>query len=167
MLRRAGWMYLPALLMLPLFACDKSKQAATEPPSPTTAPPVWEEPIPAGWTEIKDKPVNVKVDWVRTNKGQQNILEFHLTEEHGYAVDGVNLEFWYRFKSEKGDEWVDDAKRVGFFVRERLMPKQTLVASTVLLPIEFKHIGPDLAASTRDNWGVECVGHLRAMEPGP
>jgi hypothetical protein len=165
MFRTAGITILVITSVLLSGACEKSGASVQPTPSPVINTPIWEKEAPAGWQEITDKPVNVQVDWERVQKGSQSLLQFHLTEEHGYMVDGISLEFWYRFKDEKTGAWVDDPKKIGFFVPNRLEPKKTLVASTPLLDIEFKHLGADLGASKKENWGVKYVANMRAMEP--
>ena len=126
--------------------------------------PIWNQPIPAGTELLPDGTGKVNVTARRRTNGQQNLIEFEISEEHGYMVDGINLEFWYRFKDKDTGEWVDDTKMIGFFVKDRLPFNETLVPSTALLPIEFKHLGADLAASTAENWGVRVVDYHRAMK---
>jgi hypothetical protein len=145
-------------------ACEKSDAPMQPTPSPKINTPIWEQPIPEGMTLLpEDAPVKLRIKWERVNRGSQARIEFHITEESGYMVDGVELIFWYRSKNDAG-EWVEDGRPVNFFVPDRLMPGETVVTSTPLLHAEFVHLNTDLAATTTENWLAEIVGYRRAME---
>jgi len=143
--------------------CEPSEPEQTESQA-TTHVPIWNQPIPAGTELLPDGAGKIGVTVRRRTNGQQNLIEFELSEEHGYMVDGINIEFWYRFKDTDTGEWVDDTKKIGFFVKDRLPFNETIVLATALLPIEFKHLGADLAASTGENWGARVVDYHRAMK---
>jgi len=144
---------------------EKAKVSDTSAAEGDTAP--WEQDIPAG-TKLVEKdaaPPKLNVVAARRDEGAHSLLEFEISEEHGYMVDGILLEFWYRKKNEETGEWVKDSKRVGFFIKQRLGFNETIVDSTPLLDIEFEHLGIDLAATTTENWQARVVNYTRAMVP--
>ena len=144
------------------FTGDDGEQAAAT-PAPKTLP-LWDQPIPDGTRLVDNDRVSVNVEATRRNKGNQMLLEFRITEEHGYMVDGIRLNFRYRFQDEESGEWIDDVNAVEHFITERLDFDGELVDSTPLLDTEFKHLGSDLKASKSDDWGVEVIAFVRAME---
>ena len=138
------------------------------PPTPTSKPaplPIWDQPLPDNLQEVEGKNVNINITPVRVNKGKQAVLEFHITEEHGYMVDGIKLRFWYKFKDEDSGEWIEDTRKISHFVNKRLKANETLVDSTVLISAEFDHLAIDLTATTTENWSVEFENYMRAAEP--
>lgn len=141
--------------------CEPKEGGPTE--SPEIHTPIFEQPIPAGTELVTDGSVKLNVQHRRVTNGSQEKLEFTITEEHGYAVDGTHLAFWYRSKNDKG-EWVDDPKEIGFFVKDRLGFNDTLTVSTALIPLEFEHLGIDLGATTDENWGVRVKDPGRVMK---
>lgn len=134
-------------------------------PAPVSVKPLWEQPIPEGTRLVKDGLPKVNVKAVRRNEGNRSWIDFHLTEEHGYMVDGITVRFWYRFKDEESGDIINDTHRVRYFVKQRLESNATLVESTPLLDLEFEHLGKVVTASTSENWGCEFVDYVRAMEP--
>ncbi len=138
------------------------------PPTPTSAPapiPVWQQPLPDNMQKVDEGNVDISITPVRVNKGKQAVLEFHITEKHGYMVDGIKLRFWYKFKDEDSGEWIEDTKKISHFVNKRLEPNETLIDSTVLIEAEFKHLAIDLTATATENWSVEFEDYMRAGEP--
>lgn len=163
---------LPVLLLLVgvlLYVTLGPKPA----PSPTPTPVgeqsklPWDQPAPAGTEPVANGDVRLHVSAERRNENGRINLDFHVTEEHGYMVDGVRLYFWYRFKDEDSGEWVDDALRIDHLIRDRLGCNETLVASTIILDAEYRDRGIDLAATTSENWGVQVIGFARAMRCTP
>ncbi len=127
--------------------------------------PIWEQPIPEG-TRLVDKGLaKINVKTVRRNEGNRSWMDFHVTEEHGYMVDGITVRFWYRFKDAESGDIINDTHRVDYFVKNRLEPNATLVESTPLLDLEFEHLGPVVTGSTNENWDCQVVTYVRAMEP--
>ncbi len=148
-----------------VFFMNAGKTAPAPVSTAQTIVPIYEQPIPEEWQKVEGKPVNINVTPVRVNKGSQAILEFHMSEEHGYAVDAINLEFTYRYKDDDSGEWIQAGRPVGYFVKKRLEFNETLVDNTVLLSVEFEGVVPDLQATTVDNWTVRVLDYGRAMEP--
>jgi hypothetical protein len=138
---------------------------ATSQPKSNTA--YWNEPLPSGYKLLEDgKTPKFDVECVRIFDKPQDILEFHVTEEHGWAADGIRLEFWYRFKDEDSGEWIDDKMNaVAHVARKRLDFNETLVEFTTLLPIEYRHLKINLGDTNSENWHAEVVDWARVMEP--
>jgi hypothetical protein len=128
--------------------------------------PIWQQPIPEGTKLVESGLAKINVKPVRRNEGDRYWMEFHVTEEHGYMVDGITVQFWYRFKDAESGDMIDDPHKVGYFVKGRLGFNETLVESTPLLDLEFEHLGRErLEASTGANWGTKVIKYSRAMEP--
>jgi hypothetical protein len=166
----------PLLLLLVLLLgvgvymllVKEDPNAKSGPAQPVTqGVPIWEQPIPDGTELVDKKDVRLNVRAERRDANNKNLLDFHITEEHGYMVDGARVEFWYRFKDEDTDEWIEDSNRISHFIRDRLPFNDTLVTSTVLRPIEFRDLGADLATTTTENWGVRIIDFSRAMRKKP
>jgi hypothetical protein len=154
-----------ALVGALVYQNTQSKQAAAPTPTPQLNTPEWDSGIPANAKEVKGRTPKINVVTVRRNNGTQSVLEFHITEEHGYMVDAIQLRFNYRFQDPETGDWIQDPKRIDYFVNQRLGFNETLVANTVLLDMEFQHLGIDLSATTTENWEVEVIGFGRVMEP--
>ncbi len=127
--------------------------------------PLWQQPIPEGAKLVEEGLAKIHVKPVRRNEGNRNWMDFHITEEHGYMVDGITVRFWYRFKDKESGDWIDDVRKIDYFVKKRLGFNETLVESTPLMTLEFEHLGPEVAVSTGENWNVQVVKYSRAMEP--
>jgi hypothetical protein len=138
-------------------------------PAPTPTPAAqqgdaaWQAPIPEGTELLPDGQARLHVRPVRSNENGKVLLEFHITEENGYMVDGIRVQFWPRLTNEATGERVDSPQRVDYFIRERLEFNDTLVASTALLEAEYEGLDIDLAATDSDDWGARVVGYVRAM----
>lgn len=131
--------------------------------------PYWEEELPPGYKELGEgKTPKFNVVCERIHDKPQTILQFHVTEEHGWAADGLRIEFWYKFKDEDGGEWIEDTDpkgRVAHVARERLEFNETLTEFTSLLPIQYRHLNLDPKDTDSENWKAEVVGWVRVMEP--
>ncbi|GJM25754.1 MAG: hypothetical protein DHS20C16_21690 [Phycisphaerae bacterium] len=128
--------------------------------------PIWRQPIPEGAKLVESGLAKINVKPVRRNEGDRYKIDFHVTEEHGYMVDGITVQFWYRFKDSESGDVIDDPHKVNYFVKGRLGFNETLVESTPLTDLEFEHLGRErLGASTGENWGTKVVKYARAMEP--
>lgn len=143
------------------------KSTTTEESQPVAASnvPIWEQPIPDGTKLVTEGLARINVKLVRRDEGNRNWMDFHITEEHGYMVDGITIRFWYQFKDEESGDLIADTHTVDYFVKNRLEPNATLVESTPLLDIEFSHLGTAMPVSTSDNWVAQVVAFSRAMEP--
>jgi len=141
--------------------------AATEESSaPNANLPYWEQPLPSGYKLLEEgKSPKFDVRCVRVFDKPQDILEFHVTEEHGWAADGVRIEFWYRFKDADSGEWIEDTMNaVAHVARKRLDFNDTLVDFTTLLPIEYRHLKLDPGETDSENWQAKVVDYARVME---
>ncbi|HNO77891.1 MAG TPA: hypothetical protein PKN33_07500 [Phycisphaerae bacterium] len=128
--------------------------------------PIWEQPLPDNVKLVESGLAKINVKPVRRNEGERRMLDFHITEEHGYMVDGITVQFWYRFKDPESGDIIDDPHKVNYFVKDRLEANETLVQSTPLLELEFKHLGNErVTASTDENWVTRVIKYSRAMEP--
>jgi len=166
----------PLLVILILVACALGYVAFTQEKPDTeeatstvkaqdTIVPYWEEPLPDNLKLLdRDEQPRFNVVCERVNANSQNKIRFHITEEHGFLADAIRLEFWYRFYDEDSGEWIDTDSRVAHVARERLEANDTLTEETVLLPIEYRRLGIDLAATTSDEWQAEVVSWARAMQ---
>ncbi len=155
---------LGAAAYLTLTASDAPDDGVVQPAKSQV--PVWEEPIPEGTKLVEAGLAKIHVKPVRRNEDDRCWIDFHITEEHGYMVDGINLKFWYRFKDTESGDIIEDPYKIGYFVKTRLGFNETLVESTPLLEIEFKHIDrAEIAATIGDNWGTQVTKYGRAIEP--
>jgi len=139
--------------------------ATNTPSSHTQVVPIWEQDVPDDMEVVAEGEAVVHVRPVRRNANGKPYMDLHLTEEHGYAVDGIQVQFWYQFKDEDTGELIEDPKKVTFFIKDRLPANETLVASTVLLPVEFRNSGIDLPTTTTEDWGAKVIAIKRAMKP--
>ena len=149
------------------FAAIKESKVMPEGPSEEEKTPLWEKEIPEGTKLVEGDapPPKLNVVASRRNEGPHSLLEFQVSEEHGYMVDGILLQFWYHEKDAETGEWIEDSKRIGYFVKKRLGFNETVVDSTPLLDVEFQHLGIDLSATTTENWLVSVASYARAMMP--
>ncbi len=128
--------------------------------------PLWQQPIPEGTKLVESGLAKINVKPVRRNEGDRCVMDFHVTEEHGYMVDGITVKFWYKFKDAESGDVIEDPHTINYYIKGRLGFNETLVESTPLLDLEFNHLNFDeVRASTGDNWGTSVVKYARAMEP--
>ncbi len=146
------------------FAMEDAPQEEDSPPAQSVVP-IWQQPIPQGTKLVEAGLAKINVKLVRRNEGDRYWMDFHVTEEHGYMVDGITVQFWYRFQDEESGDIIADPHKVNYFVKQRLGFNETLVESTPLLELEFNHIARErVGASTGENWGTRVIKYVRAME---
>lgn len=153
---------------LAVYVFTRPKTAPTENSIPVheTQTPYWEEELPPTMKLLSpDKSPRFNVLCERVMTTAQNTLAFHITEQHGYAADGVRIRFWYQFQDEDTGEWIEAGNKVDHVARKRLELNGTLVEQTALLDIEYRELGINLAATTSENWKAEVVEWARVMEP--
>ena len=102
--------------------------------------------------------VDVKVDQAEG----QNRLYFHITEQHGYFVETLQLHFFFQ-PDDPGAEEID--LQAPLFVNKFLRANDTLVYYTQITPLEMEEIGGDMG--TDDNWRAEVVSYNRARTEDP
>ncbi|MCB9849527.1 MAG: hypothetical protein H6817_02345 [Phycisphaerales bacterium] len=132
---------------------------------PTNALPIWQQPLPPNTELVPEGQAKLHVEVVRRNENNKAYLDFNISEEHGYMVDGVQVEFWFRFKDEDSGEWIESTNRNVFFVRERVPANETLVASTILRDMDYRNEGIDLPATVSEDWGARILEYTRAIMP--
>lgn len=158
---------LALLLGVTAYVTWNSKDATSKLDSPPAQShvPIWEQPLSEGVKLVESGLAKINVKLVRRNEGDRYWMDFHVTEEHGYMVDGVTVQFWYRFKDRESGDIINDPHKVNYFVKNRLGSNATLVESTPLLELEFQHIALErIGASTGANWGSKVIKYSRAME---
>ena len=101
--------------------------------------------------------VEVKVD----QSGGQNRLYFHITEQHGYFVETLQLHFFFQ----PDDAGAEEIFLSSLFVNRFLRANDTLVHYTQLTPIEMDQIGKDMG--TGENWRAEVISYNRARAEDP
>ncbi|HRX85581.1 MAG TPA: hypothetical protein P5572_11235 [Phycisphaerae bacterium] len=137
-------------------------QSAATSTAPTLNKPIWEQPIPEG-TELVpagEAAINVRVG--RRNENNKALIDFDLSEEHGYAVDGIRLTYRY-VGAGNADKPAATSKAIGYLVPQRLDFDSTLKTSTVLMDVEFKDLDVDLAKTTAADWEATVVTYERAI----
>lgn len=143
--------------------------SADKAPSPTpvaVVAPIWEQPLPAGMELVPEKDVALKVQHTRRNDKGKVILDFEISEEHGYAVDGINVGFAYIGKDAKPEGGAEvESPVVVYFVPERLEAGKKLAASTVLVDLEYQDLNLDLPSTKTEDWESDIVSFSRAMRP--
>jgi len=83
--------------------------------------------------------------------GGQNKLEFAMTEAHGWWVNHIYVEAWYRELNEETGEWERKMERpVQYLCKDVLRFNETLVEETTLTDPELDDIGGD--PGTTENW---------------
>lgn len=96
------------------------------------------------------------------HEGLRNVLYFTVTEEHGWYVDHVYIEFWYVQTDENGEE-----RKLGdpvvYLCHNFLGYGKTLVEGTTLLDVEF----PELEGNygTTENWRARIQKTGKVLAP--
>lgn len=153
-------------LAIYLFTRPKTETTTSSIPVHVTQTPYWEDELPPNMKLLSpDRRPKFNVVCERVMTTAQNTLAFHITEQHGFAADGVRIRFWYQELDEDTGEWVPKGSKVDHVARKRLEFNGTLVEQTALLDIEYQELKIDLAATTSENWKAEVVQWARVMEP--
>lgn len=140
------------------------------------------EPVPNAPEEVKTVEGNFSpenVNGIKTDEepefnvvveafmeGSRSVLEFSITETHGWAVTAVIVEAFHGFINEETGEWErnPDLKHLPqLLCRDMLDFGQTLVAKTTLTGIELERIGGELGTS--ENWQGRVYGWGRVYKP--
>lgn len=112
-----------------------------------------------------EKPrVSVKFE-VESTKGK-NRLVFYITEEHGYYVDGFEIDFWYKANPEMTRS--QSPLPLNHKILNRYLPaNETLKDCLELTDAEMRRINEDMGTS--ENWGAEikAFGHYFSKNPDP
>jgi len=103
----------------------------------------------------------LNVDVELTKEGPRHVLNFTITEKHGWYVDHVYVDFWYVKIGKNGHE-----KQVGnpvqYLCHHYLDFGATLVENTTLLDVEF----PELSDfGTTENWRVAIRKWGKVLAP--
>lgn len=94
--------------------------------------------------------------------GPRNVLEFTITEAHGWYADFVYVEFWYGEKDEDG-EWNQVGDPVVYMCHHFLDYGATLVENTTLMDIEFPELDGEFG--TTENWQARVNDWRRVLAP--
>ena len=92
-------------------------------------------------------------------EGSKSVLEFTITETHGWGVKGVLVRFWHKIKDEETGEWIEDPdfSTNPFICNKPLQLGQPLVYRTVLAEAELDQL-PDGLLGSSEEWGAEVAG---------
>jgi len=93
----------------------------------------------------------------------KNRLDFWVTETHGYFVETIKLEIWYK---EKPDMELEDSP---FHIEQHfeayITAGETLKLCMELVPAELRHVPQGMGVS--ENWGARVGYYHRAREENP
>ncbi|MFQ5489451.1 MAG: hypothetical protein ACE5GE_01910 [Phycisphaerae bacterium] len=98
--------------------------------------------------------------------GNKSVLEFTITETHGWGVKTVLIRFWHRIKNEETGEWIKDPNfhTNAFICNKPLEIGKPLVYRTVLAEVELDQV-PDGLIGTSEEWGAKVEGHGSVYKP--
>ncbi len=102
---------------------------------------------------------DIAIDLV--DKGPQKLIQFTVTERHGWYADTIEIHYWYVEQGEDG-EWRQVGDTARFLCRSYLDFGGTLVDSTVLYELEFPQLED---FGTPENWRARVHGHGKVLAP--
>jgi len=159
----------PTLIILVLVLVGLGVYVWVNPPSATPPPvtaPIAEKPEPCD-PEVDGEPIadqdpefDVGVDL--RQEGPRHVLEFTVTEKHGWAVNCVYVEFWNQEWDEETQVYAPNDYRITHLCKFPLGFNETLVDSTTLIGTDLPE---GVEIGTRDNWGARVVQWGRAFSP--
>ena len=112
-----------------------------------------------------DEPGDFHVDVEARTAGARAMLEFTVTESHGWGARGVYISFWHRIKNEETGEWEPDPDfdRVTFLCKEPVRIGEPLVYETTLTSVEMGQLRGELGDS--EEWAAEIDQTMEVRKP--
>ena len=102
---------------------------------------------------------DVGIELVR--EGPKQLIQFTVTERHGWFADTIYVEYWYEEPDEDG-QWHRVGNSIEFLCRKYLDFGSTLVDRTVLYDVEF----PELESfGTVENWRARVTRYGTVLAP--
>ena len=130
-----------------------------------------EDEKPVGFFEVPENAVltdeipEFQVQVTPKTDGPKQIVEFSITEAHGWAVKAVYVRAWYGEPNEETGEWEPKmARPVELLCREILGLGKTLVASTPLTEADRNNLAGKFG--TAENWRGEVYKWGKVYKPG-
>ena len=93
----------------------------------------------------------------------KNRLYFSISEIHGYYVETLNLDFYYKPTPETTYE--ESRLKLPVYVNNYIKAGETLTSFMEVVSGELKAVDGDFG--TTENWGLEITGYGRARENNP
>ncbi len=93
----------------------------------------------------------------------KNRLDFWVTETHGYFVETLKLEIWY--KEKPGMEFEDSPLNLEQHFESFITAGETLKLCMELVPAELRHVDDGMGAS--ENWAARVRYYHRARAENP
>lgn len=100
--------------------------------------------------------------WV-DDADDKNRLYFSISEIHGYYVESLSLDFYYKPTPETTYE--ESRLRLPMYVNAYIKAGETLTSFVEVVPGELKAVDGDFG--TTENWGLEITYFGRAREKNP
>lgn len=113
-----------------------------------------------------DQEAEFDVQLEAKQEGNKSVLEFTITETHGWGVKGVLVRFWHRIKDEETGEWIEDPNfnTNPFVCNKAIQLGKPLIYRTVLADVELDQL-PDGSMGTTEEWGAEVAGNRGVFKP--
>lgn len=99
-------------------------------------------------------------------EGNRSVLDFTITETHGWAAKGVLVRIWHKIKDPETGEWIEDPdfETNPFVCNKPLQLGKPLIYRTVLADAELNQL-PDRLMGSSEEWGAEIVGDRGIFKP--
>ncbi len=112
-----------------------------------------------------DEPGDFHVDVEARKEGARNVLEFTVTESHGWGALAVYIRFWHQVKKADTDEWEQDPvfDPVTILSEHPLKLGEPLVAKTTLTGPELRPLNGELGTS--EEWAAEVSQTKEIRKP--
>ncbi len=113
----------------------------------------------------EDPPDELEFDlnvWV-DDADDKNRLYFSISEVHGYYVESLNLDFYY--KSTADTTYEDSKLRLPVYINNYIKAGETFTDFVEVVDAEIDSVTDDIGST--ENWGVEVTGYGRAREKNP
>ena len=162
-------MLLVLVIALLFYRFAMQDRSATLPDDPPPAKTVEEKFNPQTFDGIEtDEAPEFDVVVATRREGRRNVLDFTITETHGWAVTQILVRADHGWPNEETGEWERDPALTvppKILCRDMLHFGKTLVAKTTLTPIEMGQIGDELG--TAENWRAEVYQWDKVYKPKP
>lgn len=93
----------------------------------------------------------------------KNRLDFWVTETHGYFVETLKMQIWY--KTNPDMELEDSSFHIEQHFEAFITAGETLKLCMELVPAELRHVGDGMGVS--ENWGARVTYYHRARVENP
>lgn len=149
-----------ASLGLFVFLYQRQANKPADPPESTKAPEFSKEGVEAEGVK-PDVPPEFDVQVELRMEGPRQVLDFTITERHGWYADLLRVEFWYVEQKEDG-QWRQVGDPLSYQCHHYLDFGATLVEHTTPQAIEFPELDD---FGTTENWRARISSWDKVLAP--